>query len=110
VQPLWVDKRGAPTLWQVTKIAPYWKGRLIEFFCMGIPEYGLRFQVPLKPKTLQRWYRILRETIYIEQMKELSVLSVEIETWRETYNTVMPHSSLNNLPPYEFIKDQTIPL
>jgi putative transposase len=34
----------------------------------------------------------------------------EIEAWRETYNTERPHSSLNNLTPYEFIKEQTIPL
>jgi len=33
-----------------------------------------------------------------------------IEAWRETYNTERPHSSLNNLTPYEFIKEQTIPL
>jgi putative transposase len=34
----------------------------------------------------------------------------EIEAWRETYNTERPHSSLNNLTPYEFIKEQTITL
>ena len=33
-----------------------------------------------------------------------------IEAWRENYNTERPHSSLNNLTPYEFIKEQTIPL
>ena len=33
-----------------------------------------------------------------------------IEAWRVTYNTERPHSSLNNLTPYEFIKEQTIPL
>jgi putative transposase len=33
-----------------------------------------------------------------------------IEAWRETYNTERPHSSLNNLTPYEFIKEQSIPL
>jgi len=34
----------------------------------------------------------------------------KIEAWGETYNTERPHSSLNNLTPYEFIKKQTIPL
>ena len=34
----------------------------------------------------------------------------KIEAWRETYNTERPHSSLNNLTPYEFIKEQTITL
>jgi len=34
----------------------------------------------------------------------------KIKAWRETYNRERPHSSLNNLTPYEFIKEQTITL
>lgn len=67
------------TLWQLTQISPYWKGRLVEFFCLGVPAYRLRFQVPLNPKTAQRWFRILRKAIYDQKMKELSTLSGEIE-------------------------------
>jgi transposase len=67
------------TRWQATKIAPYWKGRLTEFFCLGVPAYRLRFQVPLDLKTVQRWFRILREAIYDQEMKELSELSGQIE-------------------------------
>jgi transposase len=67
------------TLWHSTKISPYWKGRLLEFFCLGLPAYRLRFQVPLDPKTVQRWFRILREALYDQAMKELSELSGEIE-------------------------------
>ena len=74
-----LTKKYASTLWQATRISPYWKGRLVEFFCLGVPAYRLRFQVPLNPKTVQRWYRILREAIYQEQMKVLSALSGEIE-------------------------------
>ena len=46
---------------------------------MGVPAYRLRFQVPLNPKTVQRWFRILREAIYDLSMRDLSELSGEIE-------------------------------
>jgi len=67
------------TVWQRTRISPYWKGRLVEFFCLGVPAYRLRFQVPLNIKTVHRWFRILRETIYTHEVKKLSTLSGEIE-------------------------------
>ena len=67
------------TLWQSARISPYWKGRLLEFFCLGVPAYRLRFQVPLDRKTIQRWFRILREAIYQHELKELSELSGHIE-------------------------------
>ena len=40
----------------------------------------------------QHWFRTLDEARY------------EIELWREHYNTVRPHSSLNYLPPVEYAK------
>jgi len=49
------------TLWDTTRISPHWKGRLLEFSCLGVPAYRLRFQVPVHQNTLQRWFRILRE-------------------------------------------------
>ena len=67
------------TVWDSTRIAPYWKGRLLEFFCLGVPVYRLRFQVPVDQKTIQRWFRILREVIYANEMRELSTLSGKIE-------------------------------
>jgi transposase len=67
------------TLWQSTNISPYWKGRLLEFFCLGVPAYRLRFQVPLDRKTIQRWFRVLREAIYQHDLKEKSELSGQIE-------------------------------
>lgn len=67
------------TLWQSTRISPYWKGRLLEFFCLGVPAYRLRFQVPLDLKTIQRWFRILREAIYQHELKYLPALSGHIE-------------------------------
>ena len=66
-------------LWQKTRISPYWKGRLIEFFCLGVPAYRLRFQVPLNLKTIQRWFQILREVIYENQIQAFTELSGEIE-------------------------------
>jgi transposase len=53
---------------------PYWKGRLLEYFCLGIPAYRLRFQVPLDLKTVQRWFRILRIAIYSHERKEMKAL------------------------------------
>ena len=67
------------TFWQRTRISPYWKGRLVEFFCLGVPAYRLRFQVPLNIKTVHRWFRILRETIYNQEVGKLLALSGEIE-------------------------------
>jgi transposase len=55
-------------------MSPYWKGRLLEYFCLGIPAYRLRFQVPLDLKTVQRWFRILRLAIYSHEMKEMRQL------------------------------------
>ena len=74
-----LTRKFSKVLWQSTRISPYWKGRLIEHFCLGVPAYRLRFQVPLDRKTIQRWFQILRETIYEHQIKELSTLCGEIE-------------------------------
>jgi len=65
--------------WQKTGIPPYWKGRLTEFFCLGVPACRLRFQVPLNTKIVQRWFKVLRETIYQQALRELKPLSGEIE-------------------------------
>jgi transposase len=65
--------------WTKTRIPSYWKGRLVEFFCLGVPAYRLRFQVPVHQDTVQRWFQILRETIYQQALKELSTLSGQIE-------------------------------
>jgi transposase len=55
-------------------MSPYWKGRLLEYFCLGVPAYRLRHQVPLDLKTVQRWFRILRIAIYSHEMKEMKAL------------------------------------
>lgn len=67
------------TVWLRTRISPYWKGRLVEFFCLGVPAYRLRFQVPYSLSTIQRWFRILRQVIYDQVLKELKTLSGTLE-------------------------------
>jgi len=74
-----LTRKSEQVLWQKTRISPYWKGRLVEFFCLGVPAYRLRFQVPLNRKTIQRWFQVLREIIYDIQLQALTELSGEIE-------------------------------
>lgn len=74
-----LTRKSDQILWQRSKISPFWKGRLVEFFCLGVPAYRLRHQVPLNQKTIERWFRILREAIYDHELKELSILSGTIE-------------------------------
>ena len=59
------------TYWQISKISPYWKGRLVEFFALGVPAYRLRFVIPISQPTVQRFFRLLRYLIYQQTMKEL---------------------------------------
>ena len=74
-----LTRKASKNLWKKTRISPYWKGRLVEYFCLGVPAYRLRFQVPYSQPTIQRWFRMLRETIYRNVTKELEPLSGEIE-------------------------------
>jgi len=74
-----LTRKKEKTYWKSTQISAYWKGRLLEFFCLGVPAYRLRFQVPLNIKTIERWYRLLREAIYQSQIQELDALSGAIE-------------------------------
>ena len=62
------------TSWDATRISPYWKGRLLEYFCLGVPAYRLRYQVPANPKTILRYFRLLREAIYRTEMSRTMLL------------------------------------
>lgn len=66
-------------LFDQTRISPYWKWRLIELFAFGISAYRLRFQVPYSLKTINKWFRLIREGIYEQSVKELQSLSGTIE-------------------------------
>jgi|GEM_PF-442974 len=65
-------------LWEFTRIVPWWRERLLEYFCLGIPAHRLRSLVPLNPKSIQRWYRLMREVIYRHQMEEFPTQSMGI--------------------------------
>lgn len=67
------------SVWGKTRISPYWKGRLVDYFCLGVPAYRLRFQVSSSQSTILRWFRNLREVIYQDIIKELKPISGEIE-------------------------------
>jgi transposase len=71
-----LTRKISKNLWKKTRISPYWKGRLIEYFCLGVPVYRLRFQVPYSQPTTLRWFRMLREVIYQNAIKELEPLSL----------------------------------
>ncbi|MDD3656354.1 MAG: hypothetical protein PHI72_06250 [Atribacterota bacterium] len=32
-------------IWSKTRISPYWKGRLVNYFLFGVPPYRLIFQI-----------------------------------------------------------------
>ena len=51
----------------------------MDYFCLGVPAYRLRFQVPYSQLTLQRCFRMFRESIYHDNIKYLKSLSGEIE-------------------------------
>lgn len=51
--------------------------RLIEYFCLGVPAYRLRFIVPLSQPILEKSFRFFRELIYDEAMEELKRLMLE---------------------------------
>jgi transposase len=51
----------------------------VDYFCLGVLAYRLRFQVPYSQPTIQRWFRNLRKVIYQETIKDLKPLSSEIE-------------------------------
>lgn len=67
------------TYWSKSRILPYWKGRLLEFFCLGVPAYRLRFRVPIHLHTVERFYRLVRLAIYHSCLQELKPFSGEIE-------------------------------
>jgi len=74
-----LTRKLSKNLWQKTRISPYWKGRLVEYFSLGVPAHRLRFQVPYSKPTILRWFRTLREVIYQDSIQDLKPFSGEIE-------------------------------
>ena len=55
---------------------------LLYLYALGVPAYRIRFYVPLSLTTIQRSFRIFRQSIYdesLQKLKELKKLSGEIE-------------------------------
>lgn len=67
------------TYWAKSRISSYWKGRLLEFFCLGVPVYRLRKRVPVSLHTIERFYRLIRMAIYQNQTNSSVKLSGELE-------------------------------
>lgn len=62
-----------------SKISPFWKGRLIEYFVLAVPAYRLRHIVPYSYKTILRYFRFIREAIYTDALNDLRQLNGIVE-------------------------------
>ena len=54
---------------------------LLYLYALGVPAYRIRFYVPLSLATIERSFRIFRQSIYdesLQKLKELKKLSGEI--------------------------------
>lgn len=67
------------TFWKQSRISAYWKGKLLDYFSLGVPAYRLRFKTPYSLRTIERYFRTVRCAIYQESVKEHSALSGAIE-------------------------------
>lgn len=65
--------------WQQSRLTPYWKGQLLDYFVLGVPAYRLRFKTPYSQPTIERFFRILRLAIYQVSLKEIQVLKGTFE-------------------------------
>jgi transposase len=53
-----------------TRIPERLKERLLEYFVLGVPAYRLRFRVPLSLSTIQRFFRLIRRTLWACEQAE----------------------------------------
>lgn len=67
------------TYWQKTYLKPYWKGRLLEHFCLGVPAFRLRHVVPYSLPTIERFYRLARMAIYQASLDEQALFEGKLE-------------------------------
>lgn len=68
-----------PTWLSLSRMSPYWKGKVIEYFALGLPSYRVRFRIPYHRSTLERLVRILRIVIYHACMQDQKKLAGQIE-------------------------------
>lgn len=72
----WTPRR---SFWESARFSPQHRARLVEYFCLGVPAYRLRFIMPLSQKTIQRWYRLLRCCLYQRSLDQVHILSGIVE-------------------------------
>jgi len=42
-------RKASQNIWKKRRISPYWKGRLIEYFCLGIPHLSPKISGTSQP-------------------------------------------------------------
>lgn len=53
--------------WTATRLGDALKRRLIDYFVLGVPAYRLRFHALASAPTVERFYRLMRQVIAIEE-------------------------------------------
>lgn len=59
--------------------------KLVRYFVLGVPAYRLRFESPVSLKTTEHCFRIIREAIYQDSLKELSSMRGKLEMDETTF-------------------------
>lgn len=59
------------------RLSWYQTNHLIEYFCLGVPAYRLKYVMPLSRQTIGKFFRFLRGLIYDETLKELEELHLD---------------------------------
>lgn len=67
------------TYWEVSRIKRYWKGKLLEYFVLGVPAYRIRFLVPYSLPTIERFFRIARYAIYQNSLANTGKMAGKLE-------------------------------
>ena len=74
-----LTRKVVQNLWKKRRISPYWKRRLLEYFCLGVPAYRLSFQVPYSQLTIQRCLRMFRKIFINMTSKILHLFPVRLK-------------------------------
>lgn len=53
--------------------------RLVEYFCLGVPAYRLRFSLPLSLASIEKIFLLFRQVIYAAAFADLKKLSGQLE-------------------------------
>jgi len=58
------------------RLSWYQTNHLVEYFCLGVPAYRLRFIASVTRPTVEKFFRFLRGLIYDESIKELAKMKL----------------------------------